>query len=177
MTDDPLKTGEIVGIDPGFSIIGWCRMSTLGYRWVPRECGVFETWPERGVAEADDETRRLMEIAVFIGNLIDDRCTARICIEGRTNVRNSKVNARIGMVYGSISTHAQVCDVPLLQMSPQSVKKALCGARNASKVDVRDEVLSRLIYDPEIDFIVESKRNHVYDSMAAAMACFEGEMK
>ncbi len=78
------------------------------------------------------------------------------------------------MAFGVIAAVAQRHGLPVVQASPQQVKKALCGRRDASKMDVKGALERRysgLPWPPQQTLV-----EHAADALAAAVACLEHQV-
>jgi Holliday junction resolvasome RuvABC endonuclease subunit len=63
-------------------------------------------------------------------------------------------------------------------LSPQEVKKSLCGARDASKEDVRRSLENRygdVILKGLLKGEASSSQEHAYDSLAVTVACLDSD--
>jgi Holliday junction resolvasome RuvABC endonuclease subunit len=68
-------------------------------------------------------------------------------------------------------------DIPLVQASPQAIKKALTGNKAASKEDIAEAVGKR--FDgvaSEFNRLPKGQHEHGYDAIAAVLACEESEV-
>lgn len=79
------------------------------------------------------------------------------------------------MVWGAIVGLAEVYSLPLVQPSPQEIKQALCGRRDASKLDVEKAVTEWAEVPDHVrhDFerrVPKSQRNHAFDALGAVAA-------
>ena len=150
---------KIIGLDPGFASLGWARCEWDGSKITIVDGGVFETKPtdkKRRPRAVDDNMRRVREQARWLTDLLTgtvirnsqwkpdpQRMAAFVCVEaftlGPKGTRHSA--AKQG---GSTATIGAVCEVlrlPLLQATPQEIKKATCGQLKASKDEVRAELI------------------------------------
>ena len=171
----------ILSIDPGFSSVGW----TLGSINTSGDidyvgCGVIRTKKSNAkVLVCDDNVVRAREIVAGLMKLFEDLDAhpsglKAIVSEAQSWPRNASVSAKVGMCWGIISTFAHVCEIPLVQISPQNLKKTLTGRKSASKQDVADAVCDVW---PDIqgdaDKHPSTQREHIYDAAAALIASKE----
>ena len=192
-----MRNTILIGIDSGFASIGYAALA-----FPPRldatavRCdafGVFETRksPKKlHLLATEDNLRRARDIAEFYDALFtrlqsDDRnVVAGACLEAMSWPRNAGATAKMGIAYGVLAAVAARHRIPLLQASPQAIKKKLCGRRDASKLDIEAVVRSRVTHmsvDGARDFssfadqIPKSKREHCFDAAAAVFACCDAE--
>jgi Holliday junction resolvasome RuvABC endonuclease subunit len=82
------------------------------------------------------------------------------------------------MCWGVMAVLAEQQNIPILQLSPQEVKKSLCGARDASKEDVRRSLENRygdVILKGLLKGEASSSQEHAYDSLAVTVACLDSD--
>jgi Holliday junction resolvasome RuvABC endonuclease subunit len=75
---------------------------------------------------------------------------------------------------------ADVCaeqQIPMMQPTPQRIKKALTGRRDASKKDIQDALVSRY---PDCEVLLgalaKTKREHAADALGAVVASLDSEL-
>lgn len=182
----------ILGVDPGFSNVGWCVIGYQDTHMIPLTFGVIRTEKsnaKREVRAADDNLRRAREIADAVMKLYlgyrdpsgvewKPKC---VCAEAMSFPRNASAAAKVAMTWGVFATCSTVLQTPIVQATPQEVRRSLLGfiGKKASKDEVRDAVLKRFpsLKDHEAwTSIPSSLHEHVYDSFAAALACQDSEV-
>ena len=181
----------VLGVDPGFASFGWSlvRLST-----VPEvlEAGVIRTKKEsalRKVLASEDSVVRAREISREFGKIValhnlsanPAKNIGAVCAEAMSWPRNAGAATKVALAWGVIAAWCQQYDLPLLQASPQQVKKALTGKRDASKEEV-----AAAVRDPDNAIgahhaVVASKQpegmhEHMYDSMAVALVCADSDV-
>lgn len=181
----------ILGVDPGFKNVGWGAIGRQGGRLVPVGFGVIRTEKssaKREVRAADDNLRRAREIAHGLFLLMSairgggDLWTPKVfCVESMSFPRNASSAAKVAMTWGVLATISEMLKMPLIQASPQEVRRALLGfvGKKASKEEVRDAVLKKLpalVEHPGWKELPSSLHEHVYDSFAVALACQDSEV-
>lgn len=186
----------VLGIDPGFASTGYALVRLGEDRTVLR-CGLLRTEKEqrkRQVLAADDNLRRARELArEIVRRCLDDgpvnaamgpqvRCAlgsheipVAIVLESMSFPRSASVANKMGLALGVVAAIAEARGLPLVQESPQRIKLALCGRRDASKESVATAV-SAIVGRVPLDPIPASQREHVWDAIAAALACERGSM-
>lgn len=185
-TTTPIESAEIarpgavvLGLDPGFSSFGWAAL-----RLVPEggeevlEVGCIRT--ERGKGKGlvrDDDRRRAAEIARALLRVTRRHVPAVLCAEALSHVnpRESRMpvstTVKVGRAWGEVDMLAELLETALVQVAPQTIKKAVCGNRSASKADVQRDLLRRY---PELGSLLEaipaSLREHPVDAVGAVIA-------
>lgn len=173
---------HVLGIDPGFATIGVARVDVDPHAGdTLMELEVLRTKPspkKRKVLAMDDNLRRVNEMV--------DRLKRHVvwadvlCMESFSPPRHASSAAKIAFMWGSIVTLCRVADVPVLQCSPQHLKKTLTGVRSASKDQVKQAVEKvfgehNVVEELERGSITSSNEEHCYDAAAAIVACLDSE--
>ena len=179
----------VLGIDPGFASIGWSviRMDASGESLV--ELGVIRTeksTAKRNVRASEDNLERAKEIAQELRALIDKYRVQLICAETMSYPRNSSAAAKMAMCWGVLAALAGQYNIPIAQATPQEVKKAVTGKKDASKEEVQEAVraLFTSLQGGEakhggpyvLRAVPRSLWEHPYDATAAVIACRESEV-
>ncbi len=191
------KNTLLIGIDPGLASCGWGVISIAPGCDVMRcdGLGVHETkkaTKKQHVLATEDNLRRARELTAFLQRLFkthagDERNrVVAICAESMSWPRNAGASAKIGIAWGVIASCAFTWGIPILQASPQTVKKALTGRRDATKEEVEDAVIQRVPRANEAttsakllvgaaSHIPKTKREHPFDALAVAITCSSAE--
>lgn len=172
---------KIIGLDPGFAALGWVHCEWNGEQIKLIDGGVIVTKPDkrkgRSTRAVDDNLRRTRKQARELVTLFDG--ASLVCMEafnlGPKGTRHSA--AKQG---GSSATIAAVCEclrLPLLQATPQEIKKATMGRQKASKDEVR-VALAKL--DRTLKVVLarigdKGKREHCADAFGSVVACLDTE--
>lgn len=133
---------------------------------------------KRNVYAAEDNVRRARELAQQFSRLFQAQPMGAICAEAMSFPRNSSAAAKVAMCWGVLSTLAEQHQIPILQLSPQEVKKAVCGTKDAAKKDIQyaleirygEARLHKLLAG-----VAPSSREHAYDALAVVVACMDSE--
>jgi len=167
---------QLLLLDPAFRHFGWAvlRFEPKGEQIVAG--GVFNTTKidkKRKVLQSDDNHRCAMELAKGIETLINTFEPTLICAESQQGSKNAHAMQLQGMAWGVLSAVAALRQIPVLQATPQSVKKALCGRLDASKEAIQAAVLARY---PDVLGLAATTRppslhEHIYDSVAVGITC------
>jgi Holliday junction resolvasome RuvABC endonuclease subunit len=182
----------LFGIDPGFQNLGWCRVTlTPADPWNVLKgrvdgIGVVRTEKsnaKRCVMAADDNVRRAREIYTELKKALTEPSRVRvICAESMSFPRNAGAAAKVAMTWGVLTALSQEFSLPIVQVSPQEVRRSLFGfskSKGVSKKEVEENVLTRF---PDVPArladlgIACGLHEHVYDSLAAVIACSQSEV-
>lgn len=171
----------VLGVDPGIATFGWAlvELSRRGEKLV--EVGVVTTKPSdkrRRVRQSDDLARRAAELGAAVDALLARHSPRAVCAEAMSWPRNAGSAAKIGVGYGVLVAQVMVGrGLPLVQASPQEVRKALCGKASASKDEMRERVRDRLgcaAFDRAP--ILASLFEHAHDAAAVVVACLDSDV-
>jgi len=177
----------VLGIDPGFKNVGYalvrlCRSSEEIVRM-----GVIRTdksSKKQRVLASDDNVRRTREIALELlaqlgvgpGNL-SDTMVKGLAAESMSFPRNASAAAKMAMSWGVIGCLAALMDLPLVQSSPQAIKKCLCGTRDASKEEVQASLDARYggVLRERLGKVPRSLLEHPYDALGSVVAGLDSD--
>jgi Holliday junction resolvasome RuvABC endonuclease subunit len=172
----------VLGVDPGFASLGYAALS-LGAGDAPRlvAMGVVRTQKETARARllaVEDNVRRTREIIGAIAKLFAVHDVRAIAAESMSFPRSSSVAAKVALVWGALITIAEMRRVPLLQCTPQSVKRWASGSSSCSKEDVAFEVRLRCGNESEalLAGIPNGMHEHAWDAAACALVCAECDL-
>lgn len=172
---------RVIGVDPGFASIGYAVVRIEPEFEVVEALGVIRTEKsdaKRNVMASDDNLRRAREIYEAVRGILTPSPFA-ICAETMSFPRNSGAAAKVAMCWGVIASLSAEKGIPVVQASPQEIKKVLCGARGASKEEVQEAVLKRYpenVVLRELTGIIPSQREHAFDAVAAVVACLKSDV-
>jgi Holliday junction resolvasome RuvABC endonuclease subunit len=175
---------QILAVDPGFASLGYVVVQHEGGADTVREMGIVETKPakDKGLLKTEDQFRRLRYSSERLWTLAEHYEVDAIAFESLSiPQQTSKQNAiKIGHPYGMLGMLAAALDIAVVMMTPQAVKKALCGKANASKADVEQAVKGMFSEQAGVALFIEeypeSKRNHGWDALAAYVAAGESNV-
>ena len=169
----------LICIDPGFSMMGWSVLDHPGpgeYRLVA--AGVWETEKsdkKTAVGASSDNMRRARELSRDLSLAIAQYQPRVLCHESQSYPRDSSTAAKLGQCFGVIAAAAEAFDLPIVEIAPMSVKRAVVGLRTATKDEVIGAVekvrgcenLGTLLKERKL---ARSKWNHAADSVAVGIA-------
>jgi crossover junction endodeoxyribonuclease RuvC len=168
---------RIMAVDPAFRFTGWVLIELMENGERLQAVGLIKTEKsdkKRKILVCDDNHRRSSEIATALHTAMVGFNPHVVCAESLVGSRNASSAVQQGMGWGVLSAVVTVNGIPILQNTPQGVKKSLCGSKAATKEEIEDAVVKRY---PEARTIVESAinppsvREHVYDAIAVAISC------
>jgi Holliday junction resolvasome RuvABC endonuclease subunit len=164
----------ILGIDPGFSFIGY-TIITIEKEPAVVKCGLVRTKrsdKRRGILQSDDNFRRSREIHESLLSVTEEHLSEIkiMASEAMSWPRNASVSAKVGMCWGVMAAIADNFDLAAVSMSPQHLKNHFLGRMSGKKKEIQAAVLERL---PEMAELVEGvpnrQQDHIYDAAAVAI--------
>jgi len=169
-----MKKTVILGFDPGFAAFGVARVSLRpdGEDVLALDVIVTEKSDrKREVRATDDNLRRMADLTTELDRMLTPDVLA-ICSESQSWPRSAGVVAKVGMAWGVIGALATLRGIPILQASPQEIKKRVAGSKSASKEDVQGALEAR--YDALPAWPRQATRvEHAADALAAVVACLD----
>ncbi len=171
---------SVLGIDPGFANIGWSILDVDPNPFAVIRVGLIVTAPsprKLRVLQSSDDHRRAKEIAVALRTLIVEHNVKLICAEGFSAPPSKRTANRLASCWGILGSLCTEFELPMSQVSPQMLKRKLCGRMKVSDEELHDEVQRRY---PELELLTEcvakTKREHLFDAVGATDACRDGEV-
>jgi len=171
----------VLGLDPGFANLGWC-VAELHPEGGPRALSVGVFCTEKAAKKANlyashDDIRRSREIAGALAEIINGFSISALCAESMSFPRSSSVAAKMALSWGVIAAHADRFRLPIVALSPQSIKLAVARNKAASKDDVAKGVRGRMSgIDIELRHVIPSKREHPFDAAASIIAAQDSDV-
>lgn len=175
-----------MGIDPGFASTGFSLLR-LGKESSQDQIvlmGLIRTQKSsavRKIRASDDNLARAREIYADLCRLVDQYNVRIICAETMSYPRNASSAAKMSMCWGVIASLSFQKNLPVVQASPQEIKKKLCGLANASKEDIQVSLNKKFkaLGVPDSPFlrnIPKSAIEHPYDALASVIACQDSDV-
>jgi Holliday junction resolvasome RuvABC endonuclease subunit len=167
----------ILGIDPGFSSLGWSLLDLS--KGQPRclDAGVIRTKPDRKLKRCDDNARRIAVITKRLEQL--HRHHQPIIIAAEAQSWTSFVNAdrSVAMAWGCLSALGEIWALPIIQFRPQEIKKAVCGDASASKQTLENALVDSIADSfKHLAKISKTQRNHAADALGAAVTSLDHDI-
>ena len=125
---------RVLGIDPGYAIVGWGVLDYAGNRFAPVDFGAVCT--DAGVPFE----RRLDEVYAGIKEVIERTRPEALAIEKLFYQHNQTTVIGVAEARGVILLAAAQCGVPIYEYTPMQVKQAVVGYGLAEKRQVMDMV-------------------------------------
>jgi Holliday junction resolvasome RuvABC endonuclease subunit len=185
------RSERIWAVDPGLGSLGIAALDIeIQQKATVRSVAYFESSKAKAklnILAADDTAERARELHRFLCAFWDEQCptgsTARsapapraILAEAQSWPRNAGASAKVGVAWGVLVAFADARDLPILQLSPQKVKKQICGAMTASKDEVETNVRTRTLWADNAAYcmtkIKQSAHEHVFDAIAVGLCAY-----
>lgn len=133
-----LAKTRIIGIDPGYAIVGWGVLDYDGYKFEPVEYGAIFT--EAGTPFE----RRLELIWDGLSQILEKHRPASMAVEQLFFTTNQKTGIDVAQARGVILLCAVKHGLEVAQYTPLQVKQAVVGYGKAEKNQVMQMVKSML---------------------------------
>lgn len=170
-----------LGADPGFASFGWAIFALAGRDAQLVRMGVIRTEKsskKTNVLATEDNLVRARFVSRELLGLLDLYQVRVIASESMSFPRNSSAAAKVAMSWGVLATLTEIRDLPLVQASPQKVKKLCVGVRAVSKIDIQNHVTA-LYPQPSAAFVAshpKTMHEHGFDAAAVVLACQDSEV-
>lgn len=168
---------KVLGIDPGFSSLGWSVWGATKAELDPFSTGVIQTEKAKRKVQlraSEDNIQRAQAIYNALDNIINQEAIQLICTETMSWPRNAGVVAKMGIVWGTISSVACRYGIPIIQASPVDIKLHMTQDKKASKEKMIEWV--RMVF-PNLPFPPqETLHEHCADAVAAVWACRHSQL-
>ncbi len=155
-----LKTIMIIlGIDPGFSRLGYAVIDTDKGKFKVIDCACFET------SSRLEYGKRLVLVANKVKDLISKHKPQFLAIEKIFFAKNQKTALQIAEVRGILLYLAASSGISTCEYTPLEIKMALCGYGKATKEQVQ-KMLKILLNIPFLP-----KEDDASDALAICLTC------
>jgi len=167
----------VLGIDPGFSSMGWALASVEGKVVDVTLAGVFRTdkdTKKTNTRSSEDNIRRAGLLHDCLCATIRGACPRLIATETMSWPRNAGVVAKMGIAWGVIACAARQYNIPIVQASPMVLKRAVTGNGKASKEEMIAHIKARF---PNLELPKqETLQEHAADAAGSIIACLDSEL-
>ena len=139
------------------------------------ELAVIRTEPsskKRGVRATDDNVERARLLARELDARLFAETPAAICVEAQSWPRNASAAIKVGIAWGVIVSASEAWGIPMLQVTPMGLKKAVTGSKTATKQEVQRALERR--WPGEIHW--PAYREHAADALGAIVACLDDDL-
>jgi len=126
------KNIRILGIDPGYAIVGFGILDYDGFKFTPVEYGAVTT--DAGT-EFTKRLRIIHEDTEFIFNRFKPDCMA---IERLYFTTNQKTAIDVAQARGIVLLSSAIRDIPVSEYTPLQVKQSVVGYGKAEKCQVME---------------------------------------
>lgn len=136
----------ILGTDPGFASFGFSvvRLTKAAEEIIRTDViRTQKSAKKTGVKAADDNFRRAQAISAMLHEVVKEYQPMALAAEAASYPRNASASAKIAMAWGILADICHVYQLPMVQATPQDIKKALCNNKSASKEDIRRAMEAR----------------------------------
>ena len=159
----------ILGIDPGFTSLGWALLDFSKARPRCVGAGVIRTKSDPKFKRCDDNKRRIGILASELAKLNKEHEPIVIAAEAQSWTRFQKADRAVAMAWGCLAALAEVWGCPVLQFRPQEIKAPLCNDSSASKKAVQTQIEAN-VQDAAVHLakIRKTQVNHAADALGAA---------
>jgi len=166
----------VLGCDPGFASLGLATVDIGPTSERLVDCWVVRTEPsakKRDTRQSEDLARRARELAAHLERAVVAHQPAVVCAETMSWPRDMKAATRVALAWGALCAVLERHGIPLVQASPQEIKKTLCGRKGASKGDIALAVERRF---PDVTWPSQATlQEHAADAIAVVLACLQAE--
>jgi crossover junction endodeoxyribonuclease RuvC len=125
---------RVLGIDPGYAIVGFGFIDKQGHKLVPVQYGSIQT------ESTTDSAVRLQEIYEALVHLIDKYKPDAMAIEKLFFNKNVTTALTVGQARGVLMLAAVQKGIPIAEYTPLQVKQAIVGYGKAEKKQVQEMV-------------------------------------
>lgn len=172
---------RVLGIDPGLANMGVCVVELDGKDIKVVFLEVLATQKsskKKEVLASSDTVRRARELANALNAVVVRQRPMVMAVEAMSYPRNASSAAKTAVSWGVLATLAELFDLPMVQASPQDMKKALCGNRSASKVEVQKELESHFpgAFHDFVTRYPKAQHEHGFDALGVVFACLNSEV-
>jgi len=143
---------RIIGIDPGFAIVGFGILEKQGSKLRPVQYGSIQT--EAGLPVP----LRLKQIFEAMQSLLDTYRPDEMAVEKLFFNKNVTTAFTVGQARGVILLAAEMAGIPVYEYTPMQVKQAVTGYGGAEKRQIQEmtRMLLRLKETPKPDDVADA---------------------
>ncbi len=152
---------RILGIDPGSSITGYGAIESNGGKMECLDYGVIK-------ASGKDDFQRLLTIKKSLKKLLTEIKPDLIALEKIFFFKNRKTVIKVSETKGVIMLTAAERKIPVIEIAPLELKRALTGYGRASKESIQK--MLKLV----LNLKEEPKPDDAADALALAVLCSRG---
>ena len=171
----------ILGIDPGFASIGIAivkseTMEVVELRLVETE----KSNKKLNVLATSDNFRRSKEIYQAVDSVIREYDPAMIAVESMSFPRNASSAAKMAYAWGVLAAIAAQTKIPVIQSTPQSIKKRLTSSIKADKNQIKQALFAKygecILLEAGLKNYPKGSWEHPLDALGAVLTASESEI-
>lgn len=125
---------RILGIDPGYAILGWGILELKGNKFIPVDYGAITTKAKEPME------KRLQKIYVELTEIIDKYEPKEAAIEELFFNNNAKTAIMVGQARGVAILACVNKGLEISEYTPLQIKQGLCGYGRAEKKQIQQMV-------------------------------------
>tara|TARA_R110000751_G_scaffold53101_3_gene115309 strand:- start:394 stop:939 length:546 start_codon:yes stop_codon:yes gene_type:complete len=164
----------ILGLDPGFSNLGWGLLDASGPHLVCIGAGVIRTKPVKAANKCDSNADRCGELYHALAELHKEHKFVFIAAEAQSWTRFANADRAVAMAWGVIASVAEQHGCPVIQIRPQDVKKKITGSSSASKESLQSWLAVNVLESAaHLSSLAKTHQNHASDALAVAVASLD----
>lgn len=171
---------RVLGVDPGFASLGYAVVDLDDVSETPLCMGVVETKKnnrKQKVLACEDNFVRAQELIRQVHALVTSYDVKAICAEAMSFPRNASTAAKMALAWGAMAALCDYESMPMVQATPQQIKKVVASKRTASKTDIQDALVNRYPeVDRMLDNLAKTKREHAADALGAVVAALDSDV-
>lgn len=131
----------IVAFDTGLATFGMAAVDPVGGGLIALDFfGSAKSDKKLNVSNSSDITHRGLRLAAAVETFCNRFEVVAVVHEGLSFPRSARAAAMLAISVGVVIARAQALDAPLLEVSPQELKVAATGRRNATKQEVLEGI-------------------------------------
>ena len=150
---------RILGIDPGYGIVGFGLIELKGLDWTMVDCGVIET--EAGL----EFPQRLEQIYEDLKLLVKEFKPDLVAIEEIFFMQNVSTGIEVSEARGVILLALTQAGLPIYEYAPNEVKASITGYGQADKIQMQNMVQTYL------NLSRRPQPDDAADALAIALTC------
>lgn len=147
----------IVGIDPGYAIVGYGIIEYVGNSYKVLDCGAITTDSKLPF------NKRLKLVFEGMNEILEKYPVDEVAVEELFFAKNTKTAIDVAQARGVISLACELKGKPIFEYTPKQVKQGVCGYGGADKRQVQ-EMVKRLL-----NLKVVPKPDDIADALAIAI--------
>jgi Holliday junction resolvasome RuvABC endonuclease subunit len=157
-----------LALDPGFASCGFAvlmddTIATMGIVRTQKDS-------RKQTLATEDNFARARFIAREIRTLIDRFAINVLAFESYSAPRNASTAGKVALCYGVLADIAAERDLAVVMVTPQRIKKAVCGSKSASKEEIIEKLEAEYGRGPGVRALADypkGQHNHAWDAVAA----------